>query len=337
MNKKQIISLLVATAVFVVTGVSSVAVNTWSASKEAENAKTSASAWSSLFNSASEESLPTEDYVAVVKVEGTIYSEPTTTMFGETEGYNHPKTMKYIDKLIEDDHNKAILLYINTPGGEVGASDDLYLKLMKYKEQTGRKIYCYFGDQACSGGYYIAMASDEIYANRNCWTGSIGVIISLSNMKGLYDKLGIQEINITSGANKAMGSSGEDLTEEQRKILQSLVNEAYDQFTEIVAEGRNLDIKKVKKLADGRIYSAKQAVKNKLIDGTSTYEDYQNKMREELGAEIYFYESDNVADSLSSLFSTFQQIKGRSDAEVISDLVENKKNGGLMYYEPGLE
>ena len=336
MNKKQVISLLVATAVFVVTGVSSVMVNTWSAKQEAANAQSSVDAFSSLFGG-STETLPMEDYVAVVKVEGTIYSEPTTGMFGEVEGYNHPKTMNYIDKLISDSNNKAILLYINTPGGEVTASDDLYLKLMKYKEETGRKIYCYFGDQACSGGYYIAMAADEIYANRNCWTGSIGVIISLSNMKGLYDKLGIQEINITSGANKAMGSAGENLTEEQRKILQSLVDEAYDQFTDIVADGRNLDIKKVRKLADGRIYSAKQAVKNKLIDGTSTYEDYQNKMKEELGEDIYFYETDNVADSLSSLFSSLQEIRGRSDAEVISDLIENKGNGGLMYYEPGLE
>ena len=236
MNKKQVISLLVATAVFVVTGVSSVMVNTWSAKQEAANAQSSVDAFSSLFGG-STETLPMEDYVAVVKVEGTIYSEPTTGMFGEVEGYNHPKTMNYIDKLISDSNNKAILLYINTPGGEVTASDDLYLKLMKYKEETGRKIYCYFGDQACSGGYYIAMAADEIYANRNCWTGSIGVIISLSNMKGLYDKLGIQEINITSGANKAMGSAGENLTEEQRKILQSLVDEAYDQFTDIVADG----------------------------------------------------------------------------------------------------
>ena len=78
-------------------------------------------------------------------------------------------------------------------------------------------------------------------------------------------------------------------------------------------------------------------MKNKLIDGTSTYEDYQNKMKEELGEDIYFYETDNVADSLSSLFSSLQEIRGRSDAEVISDLIENKGNGGLMYYEPGLE
>lgn len=335
MNKKQIISLLVAAAVFVVTGVASVTINTWSEMKQSQNAKSTDKALGSLLGEMSE-SLPSEDYIAVIDVEGTIYSEPETTMFGESTGYDHPATMKYVDQLMEDANNKGILLYINTPGGEVTASDDLYLKLMKYKEKTGRKIYCYFADQACSGGYYISMAADEIYANRNCWTGSIGVIVSLSNMKGLYDKLGIQEINITSGANKAMGSSGETLTDEQRSILQSLVDDAYNQFVGIVAEGRKMDINTVKKLADGRIYSANQAVQHKLVDGTSTYEDYKAKVEAEVGEGILFYEKDSTDMSLSSLFSTIQQLRGRSDAEVISDLLENKGNGGLMYYESTL-
>jgi protease-4 len=335
MNKKQIISLLVAAAVFVVTGVASVTINTWSEMKQSQNAKSTDKALGSLLGEM-DESLPSEDYIAVIDVEGTIYSEPETTMFGESTGYDHPATMKYVDQLMEDANNKGILLYINTPGGEVTASDDLYLKLMKYKEKTGRKIYCYFADQACSGGYYISMAADEIYANRNCWTGSIGVIVSLSNMKGLYDKLGIQEINITSGANKAMGSSGETLTDEQRSILQSLVDDAYNQFVGIVAEGRKMDINTVKKLADGRIYSANQAVQHKLVDGTSTYEDYKAKVEAEVGEGILFYEKDSTDMSLSSLFSTIQQLRGRSDAEVISDLLENKGNGGLMYYESTL-
>lgn len=332
MNKKQIISLLVAAAVFVVTGVASVTVNTWSETKQSQNAKNTEKAFESLFGEGSE-SLPTKDYIAVIDVEGTIYSEAQTTMFGESAGYDHPATMKYVDRLMEDEKNKGILLYINTPGGEVTASDDLYLKLMKYKEKTGRKIYCYFADQACSGGYYISMAADEIYANRNCWTGSIGVIISLSNMKGLYDKLGIQEINITSGANKAMGSAGEVMTEEQRSILQSLVDDAYNQFVGIVAEGRKMDLNTVKKLADGRIYSANQALQHKLIDGTSTYEDYKDKVEAEVGEGILFYEKSDNDMSFASLFSTIKQLRGRSDAEVISDLLENKGNGGLMYYE----
>lgn len=332
---KKVVSVLVATALFIVTGVSSVLVNTWSETQQSKTTVSSTASFDSLF-SGEKESLPTEDYIAVVEVEGTIYSEPAESMFGESEEYNHPKTMKYIDKLMEDENNKGILLYINTPGGAVTASDDLYLKLMQYKEKTQRKIYCYFADQACSGGYYIAMASDEIYANRNCMTGSIGVIMSTTNLQGLYEKLGIKEINITSGANKAMGSPGEELTKEQRAILQSIVDESYEQFVDIVATGRKMDEKKVKKLADGRIYTANQAVNKKLIDGTSTYEDYQNKIKEEAG-EITFYKRDNVNNSFSSLFSSIQQLRGRSDAEVLSDLMEKQGNGGLMYYESSLQ
>lgn len=327
---KKLISVVVAAAIFVVTGVSSVAINTWSESRKVESQST----FASIFNSEGE-SLPKEDYLAVIKVEGTIYSEPSTNMFGESEDYNHPKTMKYVDQLIEDDNNKGIILYINTPGGAVTASDDLYLKLMKYKEKTGRKIYCYFADQACSGGYYISMAADEIYANRNCWTGSIGVIISMTNMKELYDKLGIKEIDITSGKNKAMGSAAADLTKEQRKILQAMVDEAYEQFVDIVAQGRNMEKKTVKKLADGRIYTAKQALEKKLIDGTSTYEDYLEKVKKETG-DIKVYERESISTSLASLFSTMKSLRGQSDAEVLRDFMKEQGNGGLMYYESGL-
>ena len=93
----------------------------------------------------------------------------------------------------------------------------------------------------------------------------------------------------------------------------------------------------MKKLADGRIYSTNQALKHKLIDGVSTYDDYKDRVEQEVGEGILFYEKDNKNTSLSSLFSTMKQIRGRSDAEVISDLIENKKNGGLMYYESSLE
>ena len=219
MKTKQLVAFVVAAAIFLVTGISSVVTNSW-ASNNANDTMAS-------MLGEGMEITPMEDYVAVVEVEGTIYGDPTADMWGAVDGYDHPGTMAYIDQLMEDPKNKGIMLYMNTPGGEVTASDDMYLKLMEYKEQTGRKIYCYFADQSCSGGYYISMAADEIYANRNCWTGSIGVIISTMNMQGLYEKLGIQEVNITSGRNKAMGSAGEEMSTEQRAILQGMVYEAY--------------------------------------------------------------------------------------------------------------
>lgn len=323
MKTKQLVAFVVAAAIFLVTGVSSVLVNTWSG-------KTTDDAMSMMMGGV--EVTPMEEYVAVIEVEGTIYGEPTTSMWGDVQGYDHPGTMAYIDQLMDDPKNKGIMLYMNTPGGEVTASDDMYLKLMEYKERTGRKIYCYFADQSCSGGYYISMAADEIYANRNCWTGSIGVIISTMNMAGLYEKLGIQEVNITSGRNKAMGSAGEELTTEQHAILQGMVDEAYEQFVDIIVDGRGLSESTVKQLADGRIYTAKQALEHDLIDGICTKEEYFDRVQEEVGKDVVIFERDDSFSSLSSLFGAIQEMQPKSDAQVISELMEKDGIGGLMYY-----
>lgn len=333
MKTKQLVAFVVAAAVFIVTGVSSIAINTWS-QKQTES---SLSAYEQFMGLMEEEATPTEDYIALIDVQGTIYSEPETSMWGDAVGYDHPSTMNYVDQLMYDDNNVGILLYMNTPGGEVTAADDLYLKLMQYKEYTGRKIYCYFADQSCSGGYYISMAADEIYANRNCWTGSIGVIVSMTNMQGLYEKLGIEEINITSGANKAMGSSGEELTWEQYDILQGLVDEAYDQFVSIIVEGRNLSVKRVRELADGRIYSAKQALEADLIDGICTFDEYIYRIYDKEGDDIIIFERPSDTYGLENLFASLKSLKSRSDAEVITEMVEKEKMGGLMYYADGLQ
>jgi len=109
-------------------------------------------------------------------------------------------------------------------------------------------------NQACSGGYYISMHPTKYFQTETHGPGSIGVIISLTNLKGLYDNLGIKGIYITSGRNKAMGAADLELTDEQRDILQSLVDEAYEQFVEIVAEGRKMTVEEVKRIADGEFF-----------------------------------------------------------------------------------
>ena len=327
MKTKQLVAFVVAAAVFLVTGIASVAINTWSESSLSSNN----SMYEDLFGDTGVVT-PTEEYIAVIDVIGTIYSEPSVSMWGESTGYDHPSTMSYVDQLMEDEYNKGILLYMNTPGGEVTASDDLYLKLMEYKEVTGNKIYCYYADQSCSGGYYISMAADEIYANRNCWTGSIGVIISMTNMQGLYEKLGIEEMNITSGANKAMGSAGEELTAEQRDILQGMVDEAYDQFVSIIVDGRGLSEEKVRELADGRIYTAKQALEEDLIDGICTEDEYYDRIYAELGEDILIFERSADSYGFENLFASMQSLKPQSDAEVVAEMMEKENMGGLMYY-----
>ena len=156
-------------------------------------------------------------------------------------------------------------------------------------------------------------------------------------MQGLYEKLGIEEINITSGANKAMGSSGEELTVQQREILQGLVDEAFDQFVSIVMDGRDMSEKKVRELADGRIYSAKQALQADLIDGICTFDEYVGRIYEEMGDDVVIFERPTDAYSFESLFASLQSLKSRSDAEVISDMLKKEKMGGLMYYADDLQ
>jgi protease-4 len=228
---------------------------------------------------------PDEDFLARLSVVGEIGSAGDEYTSSD-DVYHHDWTMKTIDDLIENDRNKGLLLYIDSPGGSVYESVELYLKLEEYKEKTARPIYVYMGPMAASGAYYISAAAEKIYANRNCWTGSIGVISgTYFDVSGFLKKHGITATDITSGKNKGMGGYFEPLTTEQRAILQSLVDEAYEQFTGIVAEGRQMDIETVKTLADGRIYTAKQAETNGLIDAVMTEEEAVDAVKKELGDE----------------------------------------------------
>lgn len=330
MNKKQIIGLVVAGAVFAFVGAISVLTNTVSSAIATKNeAKESIE---SMFATNSV-SLPSEEFIGVVDVEGTIMNTSQSQgVFSTPASYNHESTLNYIDSMIDAPNNKGIILYVNSPGGGVYESDELYLKLKEYKKETGRPVWTYMGSRACSGGYYISMASDKIYANRNTWTGSIGVIMSLTNVKGLYDKLGIQEIDITSGPNKAIGSSGLEMTDEQHKILQEMVDESYEQFVSIVAEGRKMDINTVKPIADGRIYTAKQALDLGLIDNIDTYENMKNAMLDSVGEDVTIYTPQKEENIFASLFSKVESIKPKSDAQILSEYLEKQGNGGLMYY-----
>lgn len=343
MKKKQWIGIVVAGVVFIAvcaTGILSNVVQSKLTEKADTKSKTSTSEMLSSIWGSSEENvtLPEEDFVGVLNIVGTIQanSSGNISLSGSDDGqYNHNLYMKYVDELEKSKNNKAILLYVNSPGGTVYESDELYLKLMEYKEKTKRPVYAYFGSQACSGAYYISMAADKIYTNRNTWTGSIGVIVSLTNYKKLYDKLGIKEIDITSGKNKSMGSGGLDLTDEQYDILQSLVDEAYDQFAGIVSEGRGIDIATVKKIADGRIYSAKQAKEKKLVDEIGTEDELkaliqkENKLSDDV---VYDTAKSSGSNFLSNLMGSVQKIMPKSDSELAVDIIENKGKGVLMYY-----
>lgn len=215
------------------------------------------------------------------------------------EFYNQQWLLDTIESLEDDENNVGVMLVIDSPGGAVYQADELYLALRKYKN-SGKQVWAYFKSMAASGGYYIACAADSIYANRNTMTGSIGVIIGPSiDATVLLEKLGIKATSFASGKNKGMLNYNEPLTEEQKNIMQGLVDECYEQFVSIVAQGRQKSIAEVKALADGRIYSAKQAKENGLIDSIGTLENAEDRMRERLGIVLGL--SGDEADSLKFL------------------------------------
>ena len=338
MKTKQIISIVITGVVIIAVGITGVASNVIGSKLIKQNKTETSSIVKDMFSSVSGDSnieLPNKDFVGVINIEGEIGASSSNSLTSDST-YNHDFYLKYIEKMEKSDKNKGILLYVDSPGGAVYESDEMYLKLMEYKEKTKRPIWAYFASQACSGGYYISMAADKIYANRNCWTGSIGVIVSLTNCKKLSDKLGIKEIDITSGKNKAMGSQGLELTKEQRGILQSLVDEAYDQFVGIVADGRKMDKSAVKKIADGRIYSAKQAKEINLVDEVGSLKDEKKAFAKEAGfsEDITYYtpEKDSLSGMFSSIFGAVKDIVPKSDIDLAEDIVKNNGNGVLKYY-----
>ena len=222
------------------------------------------------------------------------------------ESYNQEWLLDTIDELENDQNNVGIMLVIDSPGGSVYEADEVYLALRKYKN-SGKQLWAYFKSIAASGGYYIACAADSIYANRNTMTGSIGVIIGPTfDATALLEKIGVKATSFVSGKNKGMLNFNEPLTDEQKDIVQALVDECYEQFTDIVASARNKSIKEVKALADGRLYTAKQAKENGLIDFIGTLENAEDRMKERLAIvmslssdeadQIEFYDYDYVYD-----------------------------------------
>ena len=258
---------------------------------------------------------------------GTLYVEDTIDEYGSGL-YDHQYLLNAIDAMIDDDENKGLILYVNTPGGSVYASDELYLKIKEYQEKTGRPVYSSMQSQATSGGYYISASCDKIIANRNCWTGSIGVTMgSFIDVSELLENLGIKTTTITAGDNKAMGSNTEPMTAEQKAIFQSLVDEAYEQFVGIVAEGRDMTIEEVKILADGRIYTAKQALENGLIDQIGTYEEAISDMKKTYDLEdiaVENFQSEASTDLYSLLGIVAEQTKDNTitDTDAIKELLE---------------
>jgi len=173
---------------------------------------------------------------------------------------------KRLRALAEKDEVKSLVLEINSPGGSVGAVQELHSQLLRIRQEKGKPVVALLGDVAASGGYYLAAACDKVVAHPGTLTGSIGVIFQVGNVEGLLGKVGVKVEPIKSGRLKDIGSSVRPMTAEERALLQGLIDDAYSQFFEAVRTGRRLDPEKLKLLADGRIFTGRQAKENGLVD-----------------------------------------------------------------------
>lgn len=182
------------------------------------------------------------------------------------------EVVKKLNKIRKDPNIKGVVLRINSPGGSVAACQEIYEEIKKVKE-SGKKVVVSMGDVAASGGYYIACPADKIFANPGTITGSIGVIAQMGNIEGLFTKIGIKSEVIKSGKYKDIGSVTREMTEEERQILQNLIDNAYDQFTKAVSQGRKTSIEKVREWATGSIFSGEQALQMGMIDELGNLQD----------------------------------------------------------------
>lgn len=210
---------------------------------------------------------PAKEKIIILDVTGLISTTLNPGLF-EREGDILSRVYYRLEKASEDKNVKALILRLDTPGGEVTASDILYNEILRFKEKTSIPVVGLMMGLATSGGYYVASACDHVIAHPSTITGSIGVISIFPNLQELFTKIGIKVNVIKSGKMKDSGSAFRDLTEEEKKVFQSVIDEMYNKFLDVVYQKRkdSLSFEKLKKIADGRIYTASQAHTLKLID-----------------------------------------------------------------------
>jgi len=206
-----------------------------------------------------------------------------------------------IRKAKSDPYIRGILLRVNSPGGSVGASQEIFETLMNYKESTGKPIIVSMGDVAASGGYYVSIAADKIFALPSTLTGSIGVIANIFDIHELMKNIGIKEETLKTGEYKDTGSIFRSLTPKDKEYLMGLIGDSYGQFLYDVSTRRNIPLDKLKTIADGRVFSGAKAKSLGLIDELGTLNDTIDYMKNLLGAKTITLEKLNNKSILDQI------------------------------------
>lgn len=218
--------------------------------------------------------------VVVIPIDGTLSDQWQGSLFAPARN-QVADIVAQLDLAREDDDVRAVVLRINSPGGSVTASDQIHQEILAFKKKTGIPVIAALMDTAASGGYYVAVAADEIVAHPTTITGSIGVIMETTNVQGLMDMLGLYQNIFKTGPFKDMGSPFRKISDQEREMFQGILDDMYGQFVDVIVEGRReLDREQVLALADGRVFTAQQALDAGLVDSIGYLDDALAAARE---------------------------------------------------------
>lgn len=263
--------------------------------------------------------------IAIISYEGAI-----------GDGAVYDSVMEQFEEVKEDDAVKGVILKVNSPGGAVYNSEQIAERIKEIQKEKKIPVFTVMETMAASGGYYISAPTDRIYASNETLTGSIGVIMSSMSFEGLFEKYGIKQQNITTGKMKDAGSAGKDMTEEQKKYFQDLINSSFDRFVKVVSQGRSMKEDAVRKLADGRVYDGAQALDNGLVDKIGNLDTALADMKKEYKLDDpQVYEYSDEMSSFSRLFSKAESLIGKdsnSDLAILKQLMDKNSPVPMYYY-----
>ena len=267
-----------------------------------------------------------------IAVEGAIFRERSEGLFNSQRYDKVEDILRQIRAAQNDDTVHAIILEVDSPGGAVTPSDEIYRALNDFKaSSSARKVVVFVRDLAASGGYYAAMAGDRIIAEPTAIVGSIGVIMETINIKGLSEKIGITDVTIKSGANKDLLNPFHDVSPEQRALMQKLIDDMYNRFLGIVAKGRGVDVETMRPLCDGRVFSAEEALKLKMIDEIGYFDKAVAATKKLLGEKtlrVVSYEQP------SDFFSLFGASSGPQQMMKALDPIRSERVRMLYLWKP---
>lgn len=325
MTKKRWFALLGAAVLFIVSVISQLGTSAITTD------------WSNLFDDENVKETVKENgtgkKIASIPLEGVIQDEDTDSILSVGDN-SYQEFLTMLEHAAEDKAVDGIVIEVDSPGGGVVESAEIHEKIKEAQEEHDKPVYISMGNMAASGGYYVAAPADKIVAHPATTTGSIGVIMESINFSELADDLGVDFNTIKSGKHKDIMSEKREMTDEEHDILQTIIDENYDEFVDVIADGRDMDEDKVRELGDGRIYTGKQAEDNGLVDELGSFDDTVDMMADEndwKNPKVVEYDIgiggfDSIADATAAKW-----MGEDSDVQAVKELMKESDSPRAMY------